>query len=107
MAGTFETPLILPHADSYLRAVDTLCRLIESHGKKAYTVVVGKLNVAKLANFPEMDAFVLVASPDNTVIDSKEFFKPVITPFELHLALSRCFTLSLLIAHFCPCGCSW
>ena len=32
---------------------------------------MGKLNVAKMANFMEVDAFVLVACPENTLIDSK------------------------------------
>ena len=34
---------------------------------------MGKLNVAKMANFMEMDVFVLVACPENTLIDSKVF----------------------------------
>lgn len=32
---------------------------------------MGKLNVAKMANFMEIDVFVLVACPENTLIDSK------------------------------------
>jgi len=42
----------------------------------AFTFVMGKLNVAKMANFMEIDVFVLVASPENTLIDSKvlDFF---------------------------------
>ena len=32
---------------------------------------MGKLNVAKMANFMEVDVFVLVACPENTLIDSK------------------------------------
>ena len=34
---------------------------------------MGKLNVAKMANFMEVDVFVLVTCPENTLIDSKVF----------------------------------
>jgi len=63
--------------------------LIESKGKKAYTFVMGKLNVAKMANFMEIDCFVYVACPENSLIDSKEFYRPIVTPFELEIALSN------------------
>ena len=55
-------------------------------GKKSYSIVVGKLNTAKLANFMEVDMFVLVSCSENSLIDSSEFYKPVITPYELELA---------------------
>jgi diphthamide biosynthesis enzyme Dph1/Dph2-like protein len=35
--------------------------VIKRAGKRSYTFAVGKINVAKLANFPEIDAFVVVA----------------------------------------------
>ena len=47
----------------------------------------GKINPAKLLNFPEIDVFVLVACPENSLLDSKILFKPVVTPYELELAL--------------------
>lgn len=66
------------------------------------------MNPAKLANFMEVECFVLVACPENTLIDSKvrsplfatpltlmtdflssqEFLRPIVTPFELELALT-------------------
>ncbi|CAE6424751.1 unnamed protein product [Rhizoctonia solani] len=55
--------------------------------KKCYTISVGKLNPAKLANFMEIECYVLVACPENSVIDSKEFYRPIVTPFELEIAL--------------------
>lgn len=63
--------------------------LAKSAGKKTYTFVVGKLNVAKLANFMEVDIFVLVACPQNTLLDSSEFFRPIITPFEMEVACNQ------------------
>ena len=35
------------------------------------TVAVGKLNVAKMANFMEIDVFVLVACPENSLVESQ------------------------------------
>ncbi len=82
------TGLMLPFAH-YLDVIEQLKKLITGAGKKYYVFVVGKLNVAKLANFQEIDIFVIVACPENTLIDSKQFFKPIVTPFELQLALGR------------------
>lgn len=50
---------------------------------------MGKVNVPKLANYAEIDAFVLVACQQNSLMDSKEFYKPIVTPYELQLALSE------------------
>lgn len=50
--------------------------------------MVGKLNEAKLGNFPEVDVFVLIASPQDSLMDSKEYPRPLITLFELDLALN-------------------
>ena len=38
---------------------------------KYYTFVMGKPNIAKMANFLEIDIFVIVACPENSLIDSK------------------------------------
>ncbi|XP_061191855.1 2-(3-amino-3-carboxypropyl)histidine synthase subunit 2-like [Saccostrea echinata] len=71
---------------NYLNIINRLKDMIKRAGKKSYTFVVGKLNVPKLANFMEIDVFVLVACPENSLLDSSEFYKPVVTPFEMELA---------------------
>ncbi|KAJ1848867.1 Diphthamide biosynthesis protein 2, partial [Coemansia sp. RSA 2708] len=76
-------------AARYLRVVEALKQLLRQAERKFYVFVVGKLNVAKLANFAEIEAYVLVACPENSLVDSKEFFQPVVTPYEMLLALSR------------------
>ncbi|RIA85674.1 putative diphthamide synthesis protein [Glomus cerebriforme] len=73
---------------SYLTIISHLKKLIIHAGKKPYTFVMGKLNVAKMANFMEIECFVLVACPENSLIDSKEFYRPIVTPFELEIALN-------------------
>lgn len=42
-----------------------------SAGKKTYTFLMGKPNPTKLANFPEVEIFVLVADPEGLILDSK------------------------------------
>lgn len=60
---------------------------ITESGKKSYTVVVGKLNPAKLANFAEVDGWVVIGCWESGLVEGDGFFKPVITPFELYVAL--------------------
>jgi diphthamide biosynthesis protein 2 len=54
-----------------------------------YTFAVGKINVSKLTNFSEVDCFVLIACPDLLLSshNPKEYPTPIITPFELAIAL--------------------
>ncbi|PWN34403.1 diphthamide biosynthesis protein [Meira miltonrushii] len=79
---------------SYLPLLQHLrTHLTEVQGKRVYTISVGKLNPAKLANFQEIDVFVLVACPENSLVDSaaglqgahdsRDFYKPIVTPFEV------------------------
>lgn len=73
----------------YLTIIQQLKETIHKAGKKSYVFAVGKLNVAKLANFPEIDIFVLIACPENTLLDSSEFYRPVVTPFEMEVACNK------------------
>ncbi len=73
----------------YMDSFDRMKKLCALAGKKTYTFVMGKLNVAKLANFMEVDVYVLVACPQNSLLDSSEFYRPVITPYELEMACNQ------------------
>ena len=91
--------------EGYRDIVERMKKIISMSGKIVHTLYVGKINPAKLANFAEIDSFVLVASPENTVsidaghcldecerIDSiraADYLKPLITPMELEIALVR------------------
>ncbi|XP_040264117.1 2-(3-amino-3-carboxypropyl)histidine synthase subunit 2 [Bufo bufo] len=70
----------------YLSALSHLKALLHRAGKKSYLLSMGKLNPAKLANFPEVDVFVLVACPENSLLDSSDFYRPIITPDEMEVA---------------------
>lgn len=75
----------------YLQALQHCQRLIRASGKKSYTFVVGKINAAKLANFSEIGGWVVIGCWESSLLEngSKEFFRPVITPWELEVALMR------------------
>lgn len=45
----------------FLQAAEEVRRLARAAGKKTYTLLMGKPNPAKLANFPEVDIFVMIA----------------------------------------------
>ena len=70
----------------YREAISRLKQLLRGAGKRCYTLLCGKLNVAKLANFPELDVLVLVSCPESALLESKEFLQPVVTPYEAELA---------------------
>lgn len=81
---------ILVNTLSVRNYMDTISRLkasIAAAGKKSYTIVVGKLNPAKLANFAEIDGWVVVGCWESGLVEQDGMWKPVITPFELGLAL--------------------
>ncbi|KAI2622355.1 diphthamide biosynthesis protein [Hypoxylon sp. NC1633] len=72
---------------NYMSTISTLKSQIAAAGKKSYTIVVGKLNAAKLANFAEVDGWVVVGCWESGLVEYEGLWKPVITPFELGLAL--------------------
>lgn len=72
---------------NYLHIVDHVRERIAAAGKKSYLFVVGKLNAAKVANFSEIGGWVVIGCWESSLVDSRDFWKPVITPFELELTL--------------------
>lgn len=73
----------------YVDLVDRVKQLLIAAGKKYYTIVVGKPNPAKLANFIEIEVYVLIACPENTLLDSADYYQSIVTPFELEVALNE------------------
>jgi len=71
----------------FMTVLTNLRKMVAMAGKKCYTFVMSRVTPEKLANYPEVDVFVLVSYPQMALLDSKEFYAPVITPFEAELAL--------------------
>ncbi|KAF4977635.1 hypothetical protein FDECE_18331 [Fusarium decemcellulare] len=73
---------------NYLSSINLLREKIARADKKSYTIVVGKLNPAKLANFAEVEGWVVVGCWESGLIeDDVGYWRPVITPFELEVAM--------------------
>lgn len=72
---------------NYLQILEHVKKQIAAAGKKSYTFVVGKINAAKIANFSEIGGWVVIGCWESSLVESKEFYRPLITPFELELAL--------------------
>ena len=75
-------------AAGYKDSINSLRMAAKKADKKTYTLLMGKPNPAKLANFPEVDVFVLVADPQGHILDSKEYYAPILTPHEAMIAFS-------------------
>ena len=69
-------------------ALAHLRNLTQAAGKRSYVLALGRPTPAKLANFPEVDVFVLLACPLGTLAPqpSGSFFRPVLAPCELEAA---------------------
>mmetsp|Transcript_822 Transcript_822/g.1981 ORF Transcript_822/g.1981 Transcript_822/m.1981 type:complete len:513 (+) Transcript_822:139-1677(+) len=72
----------------YRSAIAAVRGLTERAGKTCYMFLVGKPSPAKLANFPEIEVFMMVGCPQGLVLDSKEYYAPVITPHEAYIAFT-------------------
>ncbi|KAH7092934.1 putative diphthamide synthesis protein-domain-containing protein [Paraphoma chrysanthemicola] len=72
---------------NYMHILSHVQAQITGAGKKYYTFVVGKVNAAKVANFSEVGGWVVIGCWESSLIESKEFWRPMITPWELGVAL--------------------
>ena len=84
VVGILIGTLSAAHRAPMLAALKALCR---RSGRKHYVFMMGKLNAAKLANFAEVGVYVLLGSAEHALLDAKDFYRPVLTPYELLLAL--------------------
>ncbi|XP_070502649.1 2-(3-amino-3-carboxypropyl)histidine synthase subunit 2 [Chironomus tepperi] len=72
----------------YLDIIKHIQDLTRRRHIKTYIFSVGKINSAKLANFSEIDCFVLVGCSENNLYNSRDFYKPLISVFEAEMALN-------------------
>ncbi|KAH3758912.1 Diphthamide biosynthesis protein 2 [Pelomyxa schiedti] len=71
------------------KAIAPLRSIIEGAGKSCIVLSVGAINEYKLANFPDVDVFVVLSCTFNTVRNqANQFHKPLITPYELCVCLN-------------------
>ena len=84
--GILVNTLSLDNTKTLIRRLD---ECIKAADKRHYVFVVGKPNVAKLANFDAVDLWCVVGCDHQGIIldEHSEYFKPIVTPYELLLAL--------------------
>lgn len=73
--------------DNYMAIINQIKRDILKAGKKFYEVLVGKINEPKLKNFQLIDLYILVACPEQSIIEFKKFNTHCVTPHEAFMAL--------------------
>ncbi|KAJ6263389.1 2-(3-amino-3-carboxypropyl)histidine synthase subunit [Drechslerella dactyloides] len=87
-SGVFGVLINTLSSNNYLSTITTLQALLANHYKKSYLVTVGKLNPAKLANFAEVEVWIVIGCWESAVVDEKrEMWRPVVTPWEVSAAL--------------------
>lgn len=72
----------------YLDIIKHIQELAAKRNVKTYIFSVGKVNPAKLANFSDVDCFVLIGCSENNLYNSRDFYKPLISVFEAEMALN-------------------
>ncbi|KAJ8921166.1 hypothetical protein NQ315_013638 [Exocentrus adspersus] len=73
---------------NYLKIIERLKCLIKLRGKKYYLISVGKPTVAKLANFQEVEIYVMVTCSLSEIYENRDFYRPIVTPFDVEIALN-------------------
>ncbi|KAK0395730.1 hypothetical protein QR680_001402 [Steinernema hermaphroditum] len=70
-------------------SVDRMRALCKASQKQLYVISVGKLNVAKLANFAtDVDVFVLLSCPYGVMLNTADYYRPIVCFFEAENALN-------------------
>lgn len=75
------------HFQSVVQQIRHVC---QNAGRACYTLAMGKVNSAKIANFAEIDCFIMVACAETSWLEEqeqREMHVPIITPLELYMAL--------------------
>uniref|UniRef100_A0A182K789 2-(3-amino-3-carboxypropyl)histidine synthase subunit 2 n=1 Tax=Anopheles christyi TaxID=43041 RepID=A0A182K789_9DIPT len=85
--------------NGYLEIVSRVQRLAKARGVRTYLISIGKVNPEKLANFIDIDCFVLVGCPENDIFTSREFFRPLLSVFEAEMGLNVAWRGQLLATY--------
>ncbi|EER13633.1 diphteria toxin resistance protein 2, dph2, putative [Perkinsus marinus ATCC 50983] len=74
----------VPHEDTLLNRIKG--ELINA-GREVYIFNVGQIEPAKLANFPEINCYVMLSCPESFPWCTDDFMVPIATPYEVEVAL--------------------
>ncbi|XP_050069432.1 2-(3-amino-3-carboxypropyl)histidine synthase subunit 2 [Anopheles maculipalpis] len=88
-AGSIGIVVATLSTKGYLEIVSRVQRLAKARGVRTYLISIGKVNPEKLANFVDIDCFVLVGCPENDIFTSRDFFRPLLSVFEAEMAFNK------------------
>uniref|UniRef100_F1L989 2-(3-amino-3-carboxypropyl)histidine synthase subunit 2 n=1 Tax=Ascaris suum TaxID=6253 RepID=F1L989_ASCSU len=75
--------------EGHREAIERTRELCKNAAKKLYVLSVGKVNVAKLSNFAtDIDAFILLSCPFGVMLDTSDYYRPIVSLFEAEIALN-------------------
>lgn len=69
------------------KVLDNITAKIAAAGRDSVVILLSELSPAKLALFRDVDAFVQIACPRLSIDWGYAFDRPLLTPYELHVAL--------------------
>lgn len=74
--------------DGVTEVCDRLEIILRKKGKKSVRLLLGKINIAKLGNLPDIDVFVLISCPHHEVLSTTKLSnKPIVIPFDIEIAM--------------------
>lgn len=71
-----------------LQIVSHVQSLLTNHNIRCIVLSVGKINSSKLANFPNIDVFLVIGCHESTIYMQKGFYRPLVTVFEIEMAFN-------------------
>jgi len=87
-AATIIGILMSPTGSHNGRAMaDRLETLLRRAGRRVYRFMIGRLAPEKLGNFPRVECFVSLASPEHFPFDTRDLHVPIASPYEVEVAL--------------------
>jgi len=66
-----------------------LCNLLDKHNKKYVIIMLNEVTEAKVSNYTKCECFVQLVCPRLSIDWSDQFSKPMLTPYEVYLALGE------------------
>ena len=81
--------IVVISIEVYNGIIQRIEEILRRYEKDFYVIYCGKITPQKLGNFPEIDMFVQVSCPYTQLPDNKQFYRPIITPFELESGFSE------------------
>uniref|UniRef100_A0A182SP70 Uncharacterized protein n=1 Tax=Anopheles maculatus TaxID=74869 RepID=A0A182SP70_9DIPT len=95
-AGSIGIVVATLSTKGYLDIVSRVQQLAKARGVRSYLISIGKVNPEKLANFVDIDCFVLVGCPENDIFTSRDFYRPLLSVFEAEMAFNNMWKEKLL-----------